>query len=83
MTQFDQLTAVTKHVCNWRSRKCDPKRDVQVLTQKRHWMFGRIFGLDGLNSYREPRLEPLCCPHCLGQGTAAHEQEYPRRKDRF
>ena len=29
------------------------------------WMFGRIFGLDGRESYRELRLEPLCCPHRL------------------
>jgi hypothetical protein len=33
-----------------------------VLTQSRRWMFGRIFGLDGRESYRELRLEPLCCP---------------------
>ena len=25
----------------------------------------RIFGLDGRESYREPRLELLCCPHRL------------------
>jgi len=24
-------------------------------------MFGRIFDLDGRESYRELRLEPLCC----------------------
>ena len=47
------------------------------------WMFGRIFGLDGRESYRELRLEPLCCPHRLSRGTAPHEREYPRRKDRF
>jgi hypothetical protein len=29
--------------------------------QDRCWMFGRIFGLDGRESYRELRLEPLCC----------------------
>ena len=49
----------------------------------RRWMFGRIFGLDGRESYRELRLEPLCCPHRLSRGTAPHEREYPRRKDRF
>jgi hypothetical protein len=52
-------------------------------TQSRHWMFGRIFGLDGRESYRELRLEPLCCPHRLSRGTAPHERDYPRRKDRF
>ena len=49
----------------------------------KRWMFGRIFGLDGRESYRELRLEPLCCPHRLSRGTAPHEREYPRRKDRF
>src|SRR6266702_3026768 len=53
------------------------------LTQSRRWMFGRIFGLDGRESYRELRVEPLCCPHRLSRGTAPHEREYPRRKDRF
>jgi hypothetical protein len=33
-------------------------------------MFGRIFGLDGRESYRELRLELLCCPHRLSRGTA-------------
>ena len=33
------------------------------VTPGRHWMFGRIFGLDGQDSYRELRLERLCCPH--------------------
>jgi hypothetical protein len=42
-------------------------------------MFGRIFGLDGRESYREPRLEPLAGPHRLSRGTAPHEREYPRR----
>ena len=32
-------------------------------------MFGRIFGLDGRESYRELRLELLCCPHRLSRGT--------------
>jgi hypothetical protein len=49
----------------------------------RRWMFGRIFGLDGREGYRKLRLEPLCCPHRLSRGTAPHEREYPRRKDRF
>ena len=52
-------------------------------TQSRRWMFGRIFGLDGRESYRELRPEPLCCRHRLSRGTAPHEREYPRRKDRF
>ena len=30
-------------------------------THSGRWMFGRIFGLDGRESYRELRLEPLCC----------------------
>ena len=58
-------------------------RSLPLLTQSRRWMFGRIFGLDGRESYRELRLEPLCCPHRLSRGTAPHEREYPRRKDRF
>ena len=33
------------------------------MTKSRRSMFGRIFGLDGRESYRELRLEPLCCPH--------------------
>ncbi len=45
--------------------------------------FGRIFGLDGRESYRELRLELLCCPHRLSRGTAPHEREYPRRKGSF
>jgi hypothetical protein len=53
------------------------------LTRSRRWIVGRIFGLDGRESYRELRLELLCCPHCLSRGTAPHEREYPRRKDRF
>ena len=28
-------------------------------TQSRRWVFGRIFGLDGRESYRELRLEAL------------------------
>jgi hypothetical protein len=28
----------------------------------RRWMFGRVFGLEGRESYRELRLEPLCWP---------------------
>lgn len=28
-------------------------------------MFGRIFGLDGRESYRELRLVLLCCPDIL------------------
>ena len=59
------------------------RRLVTAHTQSRRWMFGRIFGLDGRESYRELRLEPLCCPHRLSRGTAPHEREYPRRKDRF
>jgi hypothetical protein len=32
-----------------------------VFEYSDRWMFGRIFGLDGRESYRELRLEPLCC----------------------
>jgi hypothetical protein len=46
-------------------------------------MFGRVFGLDGRESYRELRLEPLCCPHRPSRGIAPHEREYQRRNDRF
>ena len=59
------------------------RRAFPIMTQSRRWMFGRIFGLDGRESYRELRLEPLCCPHRLSRGSAPHEREYPRRKDRF
>src|SRR5258706_5612078 len=45
-------------------------------------MFGRIFGLDGRESYRKLRLELLCCAHRLSRGTAPHEREYPRRTAR-
>ena len=45
-------------------------------------MFGRIFGLDGGESYRELRLELLCWASA-SRGTAPHEREYPRRKDCF
>ncbi len=34
-------------------------------------MFGRIFGLDGRESYRELRLELLCCPHRLAEDCSA------------
>src|SRR5271169_4881507 len=43
----------------------------------------RPLGLDGRKSYRELRLEWLCCPHRLSRGTAPHEREYSPRKDRF
>jgi hypothetical protein len=54
-----------------------------LLTHNGSWMFGRIFGLDGRESYRELRQKLLCCPHRLSRGTAPNEREYPRRKDRF
>src|SRR5260370_34359731 len=57
--------------------------DFSFWTQSRRWMFGRICGLDGRESYRELRLKPLCCPHRLSRGTAPHERAYPPRKDRF
>src|SRR6201982_3521145 len=59
------------------------RRLVTAHTQSRPWTFGRIFGLDDRESYRELRLELLCCRHRLSRGTAPHEREYPRRKDRF
>jgi hypothetical protein len=46
-------------------------------------MFGRISSLDSRETCRELRLEPLYSPHRLERGTAPHEREYPRRKDRF
>src|ERR1700733_3593655 len=52
-----------------------------VDAQSSRWMFGRIFGLDGRESYRELRLEPLCCPHRLSRETAPHGREYHRRND--
>jgi hypothetical protein len=48
--------------------KADMTRTVHFgsfWTQSRRWMLGRILGLDGRESYRELRLEPLCCPHRL------------------
>jgi hypothetical protein len=50
-----------------------------LLTHSGRSMFGRIFGLDGRESYRELRLESLCCK----PRNCSHEREYPRRKDRF
>jgi hypothetical protein len=69
----------------WRALRSDESADQNLPrnAQCGHWMFGRIFGLDGRESYRELRLEPVCCPHRLSRGTAPHEREYPRRKDRF
>src|SRR6266568_7754648 len=66
-----------------RSGQGDSALEMTRLTLSGRWMFGRIFGLDGRESYRELRLELLCCPHRLSRGTAPHEREYPRRKGRF
>src|SRR6476620_4740230 len=41
-----------------------------LVTLSGRWMFGRIFGLDGRESYRELRPELLCCSHRLSRGTA-------------
>jgi hypothetical protein len=57
--------------------------EVDRLAVHIRWRFGRILSLNGRESYRELRLEPLCCPHRLRRGTAPHEREYARRKDRF
>jgi hypothetical protein len=46
-------------------------------------MFGRLFGLDGRESYRKLRLVPLCCPHRQSRGTVPHEREHPWRMCRF
>jgi hypothetical protein len=43
-------------------------------------MFGRIFGLDGPETYRELRLEPLYCLTVQAEA-APHERGYPRRKE--
>jgi hypothetical protein len=54
------------------------------LTRSGPRTFGRILPAEtAIGSYRELRLELLCCPHRLSRGTAPHEREYPRRKDRF
>ena len=66
-----------------RKRTCGSQGASPGLTHSRRWMFGRIFGLDGRESYLELRLEPLYCHQRLSRGTAPHEREYPRRKDRF
>src|SRR5258705_10297636 len=69
------------------SGRAPPKEEVRVWTQSRRGMFGRIFGLDGRESYRKLRLKPLCCPHRLaeellrmnesihGEGTASELQD--------
>src|SRR5437899_10339725 len=67
---------------DWTARATSSATFSTASTQSRRWMFGRIFGLDGRESYHELRLEPLYCPHRLSRGTAPHEREYPRRKDR-
>jgi hypothetical protein len=54
-----------------------------IATEVGRAFVGRILGSDGRDSYRELPLELLCCPHSLSRGTAPHEREYPRRKDRF
>ena len=66
-----------------RGNRSQAIRDRRVTTQSRRWVSGRVFGFDGRESYRELRLEPLCCPHRLSLGTAPYERENPRRKDRF
>ena len=38
------------------------RRLVTAHTQSRHWMFGRIFGLDGRESYRELLLGAVILP---------------------
>jgi hypothetical protein len=37
-------------------------RPVHLTACGKRGLFGRIFGLDGRESYRELRLELLCCP---------------------
>jgi hypothetical protein len=37
------------------------KQPISKIANSGRWMFGRIFGLDGSESYRELRLELLCC----------------------
>jgi hypothetical protein len=76
----DQAAPSEKRLC-YRNRA--PVCFHTAKTRTRRWMFGSIFGLDGRESYRELRLEPLCCPYRLSRGTAPHERKYPRRKDRF
>jgi len=46
-------------------RQQQPFLQSQLVTHSGRWMFGCIFGLDGRESYRELRLELLCCPHRL------------------
>ena len=52
----------------------DPEQTLDVWPHLPYWT--------AVRAYRELRLEPLCCPR-LSRGTAPHEREYPRRKDRF
>jgi hypothetical protein len=56
---------------------------LSVMTQSRRWMFGRIFGLDGRESYRELRLSRYADLTGQAGGAAPYGREYPRRKDRF
>ena len=54
------------------SRTEPPQRQCgAALTHSARWTFGRIFGLDRRESYRELRLELLCCPHRLSRGCSA------------
>jgi hypothetical protein len=50
---------VASRVRFWsKSGHCKPALSRQLMTRSRRWMFDRIFGLDGRESYRELRREP-------------------------
>jgi hypothetical protein len=51
-----------ENVCQSGNTGSEPRAvKVTRLTQSRRWMFGRIYGFDGQESYRELRLELLYC----------------------
>ena len=67
--QFRGLAAGSDPVANQR-----PRADVEFLAAS---------SVRRRESYRELRLEPLCCPHPSRPRNCSHEREYPWRKDRF
>ncbi len=55
----------------WRARPTEKVHGRSKVTHGGPLDICRIFGLDGRESYRKMRLEPLCCPHRLSCGCSA------------
>ena len=77
MACFSSLVPLTSFVAG----RAGARPDHPILADLGHSL--GFFCLVGRESYRELRLELLSCPHRVNRGTAPHEREYPRRKDRF